>query len=419
MEKKLACITLAMGLASVSALSASAGVVNVPGTNGANGVISRSGSVGGTGGAAIATTATPSDPSNAATATGGNGGNGTPSFVRFCGGLGVGGCIRFPPYPGGAGGAAVSTATTSVLSGGALAKASAFGGKGGAGGAGAPAGAGGNGGAASATASATTSGTGTAQAVASATGGAGGSGAAIGAGGNAHASASAQNSSGRAATTASAPGGGPASAIATANVGVGGALVAGRVVSAAALTSTGGDGLMDAAYGGSGQGLQYEATALFDFTTRATETLDLNLASDTFSGIGFDSLKLLLVVDGISHLYSFTSLATAEPFFSKHPLDLGSFAGGNQSVSLDYFLIFNSATKATDAAGFEFAYNFAMEPTVGALALAAPRSIAVPEASTWVMMLVGLASLGWVGSGRPRRRGGVVKGGRTSPISSV
>ena len=155
--------------------------------------------------------------------------------------------------------------------------------------------------------------------------------------------------------TASAPSSGAASAIAKANQGVGNGLVAGRVVSSAnriASTTLIGNGLMDAAYGGSGQALQYEATALFDFTTSGTETFYLSRLSDNFSGIGFDSLKLVVLVDGASQTFNYSSLASAEGVFGSGSLDLGSFAGGSQSVSLDYFLTYKTGTKATAGAGF-------------------------------------------------------------------
>jgi hypothetical protein len=165
---------------------------------------------------------------------------------------------------------------------------------------------------------------------------------------------------------------------------------------------------MDAAYGGAGQALQYEATALFDFTTNGTETLYLGWLSDTFSGIGFDSFKLVVGVDETSHTYTYSSLSSAEAVFGKGSLDLGSFVSGSQSVSLDYLLTYDSGTKATAGAGFGFAYDLAaypsLSPVVKASALPiAPSSLAVPETSTWVMMLAGVAGLGWAGS-RSRKR---------------
>jgi hypothetical protein len=164
-----------------------------------------------------------------------------------------------------------------------------------------------------------------------------------------------------------------------------------------------GIGAMSAAYGGTGQALQYEDTVLFNFTTKTTETLDLNLLSDNFSGIGFDSLKLVVAAVGApSHTYTFSTLVSAQSFFGNHPLSLGSFASGNQSVSLDYVLTYNSGTKAAaSVTGFGFAYDIAAPQLSSALVLPS-SSVTAPEVSTWLMMLVGLAGLGWVGSRRSR-----------------
>ena len=149
---------------------------------------------------------------------------------------------------------------------------------------------------------------------------------------------------------------------------------------------------MSAAYGGTGQALQYEDSALFTFTTKTTEALDLNLLSD--KGTGFDSLE---AHSGLRHdyppTYTFSTLASADLFFSNHSLPLGSFASGSETMSLEYFLTYNSGTKAAAGAGFGFAYDI----TDPAPAVSSP---AVPETSTWAMMLVGLAGLAWVGSRR-------------------
>src|SRR5262249_8210894 len=157
---------------------------------------------------------------------------------------------------------------------------------------------------------------------ASAVGGSGGAGSPVGARGGASASASAQNSTGKVVSTASAPGGGPASALARASIGSGNATfirISGGQAASYAVGPSGGDfgiGAMSAAYGGTGQALQYEDTAVFNFATKTTETLDLNLLSDNFSGIGFDSLKLVIAAVGApSHTYTFSTLASAESFF--------------------------------------------------------------------------------------------------------
>jgi hypothetical protein len=338
-QRLLLATALPLGLVTLGAMSAHAGDVTVTGAHGAHGVNGHLGgppaTPGGPGGAATATTTTPSDSSNTATAIGGKGGRG--AVEEYCTpGIGCG-----PLYgtPGGDGGAAASTATTSIATGPASATATSTGGAGGAGGyasqGGVGAGAssmatatsatgsasaaatstGGRGGAekdgvggdASAAASARSTGDGQVQATASAAGGSGANGAPSG---SASSSASARNSSGRVATTASAPSGSKASALTNAAVGSGAAslvaIKAGRAVSNAVLTPGDADigvGAMSAGYGGIGPAVQYQATAVFDFTTSTSETLDLNLLSDNFSGIGFDSLELEVIVDGKAHVY--------------------------------------------------------------------------------------------------------------------
>jgi hypothetical protein len=267
--------------------------------------------------------------------------------------------------------------------------------------------------------------TGLAQATATAGGGAGGAGALVGAGGSGSAVATAQNSTGEVISKAFAPGGGSASALAKASVGSGSAtlisLSAGHAASYAVGAFSGSDigiGAMSAAYGKSSQVLQYTAHASFSFTTSGADFLDLDLLSDNFFGVGFDSLAFQANVNGTLHTYRFSNLASAESFFGNHILDLGALASGSQSISLAYVLSYNSGTSAAPGAGFGFTYNLAAEPSVSPAVLAAeiaPNSVAAPEPSTWVMMLIGLASLGWVGS--RRTRGGKANAGRsTQPV---
>jgi PEP-CTERM motif len=415
---------LPFGLLVAGAISAHAGSVTVTGANGQNYPMEDAG------GAATATTTTPSDPSNTATATGGNGGAGGPKQV-------------YPAGVGAAGGAASATATTSIGSGAASAEATSFGGAGGRGGGGLLDGHfpdhGGAGGAASSSAAASSV-TGSATATASSTGGTGGysagrggaansnaaalsttgsvsatasstGGGSIGGelGGSAAASSNARNSNGAAVTTASAPVGVSGSALTTAAVGSGSptlvAIVGGEAVSNAILTPSGpniGIGAMSAAYGYSDQALQYTATAVFDFTTTMSGTLDLNLLSDSFTdnsaGIAFDSVELEVVVDGgTPHTYNFTSLTGpggAESFFNSDMIDLGAIAQGSQSVEIEYFLNYNSGTSAAAGDGFGFTY-----------ALVDPPAPSVPEPSTWAMMAIGFASLAFAGYRRSRMGG--------------
>jgi PEP-CTERM motif len=413
---------LLLALLAGGAMSAHAGSVTVTGANGANG---RCLSRGGPGGAATATTTTPGDPSNHARAQGGPGGAGG----NACSGLG------FLGSAGGPGGAATATATTKIETGSASAAAIGTGGAGGPGGrnrygAIPPSEPAGRGGAASAVASGRSAGSGSVDVSASAFGGPGVSGgsasaSAIGVArtGNVQANASAtggagspagaalaksvaKNSSGEARTTASSPGGGVGTGAGVGSVSLDPAdIAAGRAVSNAVLTGPAiGEGDMSAGYGGSSAALQYEATAVFDVTTPTSETLDLTLLSDSFSGAGFDSLNLRVVVDGAGHTYKFSTLAGAESFFTADTLNLGTLAAGSQSIKLEYFLDYNSGTSAAPGAGFGFTYNLAAAPVAAPLDLAAaPVTGGIPEPSTWAMMLIGFAGLGFAGYRRSRK----------------
>jgi hypothetical protein len=416
------------------AAPALAGSVTVTGANGANGGLNRPG---GPGGGATATTTTPSDPSNSATATGGAGGTG-----GFANEVGI-------HDSGGFGGSATATATTTVQSGSAsaLATATSIGGAGGFGGV--PAGAGGNGGAASSTVTASNT-NGSASATATSTGGKGGRGGLFsrccgagppGAGGDASAVASARsggaglaqaaassfgggtflplpgpkgggasasaaalNADGKALTTASAPKGSSSSALTNAAIGSGSAslvaITAGGAVSNAILTPGGqfiGVGAMSAGYGPTSFAITYDATAVFDFTTSASEAVDLKLTSDESAvspaGIGFDSLDLQVVNETTSKSLaslSFTSSSAAKKFFNGGQISLGI---GSQSIEIEYSLTFNAGTSAGPADGFGFTYAL-VDPPPGAT---------IPELSTWAMLIMGFVGLG-VASWRRGRR---------------
>ena len=283
------------------------------------------------------------------------------------------------------GGAATANATsTTVYLGPAIATATATGGNGGsvrplfdfAG----P----GKGGDANATASATGNSLPT-TATATAIGGMGGAGAVGGASGQASAQSTAQLGYGSVMTTAHSPAAqGQASASTTASVGAGPAamlinITPGETVSDATLLPASkilGAGAMSAAYGGAGESLTYSAEADFNFTTGAPEEFYLTLLDNNASGNGFDKLKFQVTVDGtIEVLDTFTSLSVAESFFSGNPLDLGAWSAANQTVDISYWL-----TASEPGAGFGFTYN-----------------VAVPEASTWAMMWLGFAGLGFAG----------------------
>jgi hypothetical protein len=361
---------LPFGLLATGAMPGHAGTVTVTGANGSNGVPGRPA---GAGGPATATTTTPSDPSNSATATGGDGGSSS-----------------FAGLPGGGSGVANSTATTSIKSG-ASAEAASFGGAGGGsfGEGRHPPGTGGDGGAASSHAAAS-----------STTGSASAGGAGLGApSGSATTSANARNAGGAALTSAFAPAGSFAKALTNATVATDGSgsapgvtIVAGEAVSDAILTpnlSTIGAGAMSAAYGGIGQALEYEASAIFDFTPPQSESFELDLESYSPSGIGFGLLDFSVTVGKVNHSYSFSSLSSAESFFKAHVLDLGTLAG-SQSIQLAYSLDYADAS--AKAGGFGFGYRLVDGP-----------SAAIPDPSTWTMMLIGFTGLAWVGRRASRR----------------
>jgi hypothetical protein len=271
------------------------------------------------------------------------------------------------------------------------------------------------GGSASAHASAGSTGSGAVQANASAFGGTILS-LQAGVGGSASAYTSALNQSGEVITTASGPGGyrGPSSALTSAEIGsglvtLGNNLTAGRVFSIAIGTHTQsifGEGAMSAAYGGVGPQQQYEATAVFDFTTPKSEALDLKVISDIFNGIGFDNLELLVFVGGnptpVLFPPPFTSLVAAENFFAPgHELPLGKVGSGSQSVKIEYLLTYNNYNNGasdTPGSGFGFTYDLIDQPLTFPLNLATRRPTAgIPEPSTLAMMLIGFTGLAFVG----------------------
>ena len=161
---------------------------------------------------------------------------------------------------------------------------------------------------------------------------------------------------------------------------------------------------MSAGYGGSSAALQYEATAVFDFTARTSEALDLKLLSDDFAvtsvGISFDSLDLQVVNETTGKSlasFGFTSSSGAEKFFNADLVGLGAVGAGPQSIEIEYSLTFNAGTSAGPADGFGFTYELVDPP---------PSAATIPEPSTWAMMLVGFAGLAFAGyrGSRGRRR---------------
>jgi hypothetical protein len=137
---------------------------------------------------------------------------------------------------------------------------------------------------------------------------------------------------------------------------------------------------------GGGESLTYSASSTFDFAYRGD--LLLGLIDDQVSGFaggqGLQSMEFTIEVNGVGILdRTFTSLAAAESFFGDNVLDLGSDFGPNFDLTFGYTLV------ADGPGGFGF------DLAIGG---------AVPEPSTWAMMLVGFAGLGFAGYRSTRRQ---------------
>jgi hypothetical protein len=97
-------------------------------------------------------------------------------------------------------------------------------------------------------------------------------------------------------------------------------------------------------------------------------------------------MEFTITADGVEILdTTFRSLAIAESLFRDDVIDLGAF-GPNIDLTFGYTLV------ADGSGGFGF------DLAIGG---------AVPEPSTWAMMLVGFAGLGFAGHRSTRRRAGL------------
>jgi hypothetical protein len=135
---------------------------------------------------------------------------------------------------------------------------------------------------------------------------------------------------------------------------------------------------------GGGESETYSASSTFDFGYPGD--LQLGLIDDQQSGfangLGFQSMEFTIQADGVDVLdVTFGSLAIAESFFRDDVIDLGSNLGPDIDLTFGYTLI------ADGSGGFGF------DLAIGG---------AVPEPSTWAMMLAGFAGLGFAGYRRAR-----------------
>ena len=350
---------------------------------------------GGAGGNATATadaTANGGGPATAtATASGGTGGYSN-----------VGAAYGVPPGNGGAGGNATATADATATSGGAAtATATAVGGAGG----GSLSGTVGAQGAASASSSATTQKGAMAQAQSTAVGSSG------------QAQSTAQTSFAnlkQVQSVATAQTGSTATTKAIAQAGGSGqafanpgqtaySMAVGIPDKAYATTLVGGAGnvagallgprdevfgtaIMGANYApdGAGESHTYSAAATFDFGYHGDLMLGLidNQENGFAGGLGFQSMDFTVIADGSQILdVNLGSLAVADSFFRDTVLDLGWYSGSGVDLTFGYNLV----ADGSGGFGFDFA--------VGG---------AVPEPSTWAMMLLGFAGLGVAGYRKAR-----------------
>ena len=142
---------------------------------------------------------------------------------------------------------------------------------------------------------------------------------------------------------------------------------------------------------GGGESETHSASSTFDFGYGGDLKLglvDSELTGFSF-GAGFESMEFTIMADGVKILErSFASLTDAESFFHDNVIDLGSDFGPDIDLTFGYTLV-------ADESG-----GFGLDLVVGGLG-------AVPEPSTWAMMLLGFAGLGFAGYRSARRRAGV------------
>jgi PEP-CTERM motif len=147
-----------------------------------------------------------------------------------------------------------------------------------------------------------------------------------------------------------------------------------------------GTAILGANYAADGGGAShtYSASSTFDFGYGGDLMLGLiGSQEDGFvDGLGFQSMEFTIEANGVEILdTTFRSLAVAESFFRDSVIDLGSDFGSDIDLTFGYTLV------ADGSGGFGFDF-----------AVGAP----VPEPSTWAMMLIGFAGLGYAGYRRAR-----------------
>jgi PEP-CTERM motif len=135
---------------------------------------------------------------------------------------------------------------------------------------------------------------------------------------------------------------------------------------------------------GGGASHTYSASSTFDFAYGGDLMLGLidDQQAGFAGGLGFQSMEFTILDHGTEIFdLTFKNLAVAESFFDDSVINLGSNLGPDIDLTFAYSLV----ADGSGGFGFDFALGGA-----------------VPEPSTWAMMLTGFAGLGWLA--RLRRR---------------
>jgi hypothetical protein len=153
-------------------------------------------------------------------------------------------------------------------------------------------------------------------------------------------------------------------------------LAAGPNVAATLTGPLFGSGVQAASYaldGAPGHVFTYVMSGQFQFEMTAGHVLVGFLGASALN-TGFDLLELSIRNDNVSLFsHSFTSLAEANLFFTDNVVDLGLFNAGLRDV------VITSSLTASSANGYAFSY-----------ALGTDVAAAVPEASSWLLLAMGL-----------------------------
>ena len=226
--------------------------------------------------------------------------------------------------------------------------------------------------------------------------------------GAATATSKSTNGLGHVVASATSPVGGPESAVTQTSYGGGvsppSSISPGQSYSVVNATSSGpltlALGAMGAGYGGTGESLIYQESA--EFKLNGQGTILLGLVNAMSVGNGFDHSTFQIFINGVLFLnQSFNDLASANAFFTNDTINLGNFSNGITDIDL----VLNETMSSTQ--GFGYTYAFA----------ASGFSSAIPEPSTWAMMLIGFAGLGFVAYRRQRKTAALLT--RTCSVGST